>query len=52
MKTCCPPNLREWLPENHLAYFVSDVVDNLNLSAMDAVYENEKRGRIDGQVLV
>jgi hypothetical protein len=21
-----PPSLREWLPENHLSYFVSDVV--------------------------
>src|SRR5712671_6537826 len=33
-----PPSLREWLPENHLVYFVSDVVDNLNLSALDVVY--------------
>src|ERR1700674_804352 len=33
-----PPSLREWLPEHHLVYFVSDVVDNLNLSAQDAVY--------------
>ena len=40
-----PPNLREWLPEDHLAYFVSDVVDNLDLSAMDAVYGTEKRGQ-------
>ena len=40
-----PPSLREWLPEDHLAYFVSDVVDNLDLSAMDAVYGNEKRGQ-------
>jgi len=40
-----PPSLRDWLPENHLAYFVSDVVDNLNLSAMDAVYGGEKRGQ-------
>src|SRR5437763_12301792 len=40
-----PPSLREWLPEKHLAYFVSDVVDNLDLSAMDAVYGNEKRGQ-------
>jgi transposase len=40
-----PPSLREWLPENHLAYFVSDVIDNLDLSAMDAVYGNEKRGQ-------
>ena len=40
-----PPNLRDWLPEKHLAYFVSDVVDNLDLSAMDAVCGNEKRGQ-------
>jgi transposase len=40
-----PPSLREWLPENHLVYFVSDVVDHLDLSAMHAVYEEEKRGQ-------
>src|SRR5258708_7665167 len=40
-----PPSLRDWLPEKHLAYFVSDVVDQLDLSAMDAVYGNEKRGQ-------
>jgi transposase len=40
-----PPSLRDWLPEDHLAYFVSDVVDNLDLSAMDAVYGAEQRGQ-------
>jgi transposase len=40
-----PPSLRDWLPENHLVYFVSDVVDQLDLSAMNAVYEKEKRGQ-------
>jgi transposase len=40
-----PPSLREWLPEHHLVYFVSDVVDQLDLSAMYAVYEKEKRGQ-------
>ena len=40
-----PPSLRDWLPENHLVYFVSDVIDNLNLSAMDAVYGDEPRGQ-------
>jgi transposase len=40
-----PPSLRDWLPERHLAYFVSDMVDNLDLSAMDAVYGSEKRGQ-------
>src|SRR5260370_76649 len=40
-----PPSLHEWTPDNHLVYFVSDVVDNLNLSALDAVYGDEQRGQ-------
>src|SRR5258708_8319627 len=40
-----PPSLREWLPENHLVYFVSDVIDHPNLSALDAVYGDEQRGQ-------
>src|SRR5438128_11487704 len=40
-----PPSLREWLPENHLVYFVSEVIDQLDLSAIHAVYEKEKRGQ-------
>jgi transposase len=40
-----PPNLRDWLPENHLAYFVSDIVDQLELSAIYAVYGDEQRGQ-------
>jgi len=39
-----PPSLQEWLPEDHLAYFVSDLIDNLDLSAITAVYEAEERG--------
>ena len=40
-----PPSPREWLPEGHLAYFVSDVVDQLNLAPMHAVYGEEQRGQ-------
>jgi transposase len=40
-----PPSLRDWLPEGHLAYYVSDVVDQLDLSAIHAVYEKEMRGQ-------
>jgi transposase len=40
-----PPSLRDWLPENHLAWFVSDVVEQLDLSAIHAVYEKELRGQ-------
>jgi len=40
-----PPSLRDWLPENHLAYCVSDVVDQLDLSTIEAIYEEEDRGQ-------
>jgi len=40
-----PPSLREWLPEGHLAYFVSDVVEELDLTAIEAVYGDEQRGQ-------
>jgi transposase len=39
-----PPSLRDWLPEDHLAFFVSDLVDHLDLSAITAVYDGEERG--------
>ena len=31
-----PPDLRDWLPDGHLAYFVSDVVDGFDLSSIIA----------------
>lgn len=37
-----PPALQDWLPENHLARFVSDVVDSLDLSAIEDTYEEER----------
>jgi transposase len=40
-----PPSLRDWLPEDHLVYFVSDFVDQLDLSAIHAWYGAEKRGQ-------
>ena len=39
-----PAALQEWLPENHLAYFISDVADQLDLSEITARYERERRG--------
>jgi transposase len=39
-----PPSLRDWLPEGHLAYFVSDLVDQLDLSGITSAYEDEDRG--------
>lgn len=40
-----PPSLREWLGEDHLAYFVSDLIDDLDLSQIEAVYGDEERGQ-------
>jgi transposase len=39
-----PPSLREWLSEDRLAYFVSDLIDQLDLSAIESHYEREERG--------
>ena len=39
-----PPSLQEWVPEKHLARFVADVTDQLDLSEILAVYQR-KDGR-------
>jgi transposase len=38
-----PPSPRDWLPEGHLAYFISDTVDNLDLGAFYEPYEGDGR---------
>jgi transposase len=40
-----PPDLRDWLPEGHLARFVAEVVGELDLSAIFARYEGDGRGQ-------
>jgi transposase len=39
-----PPSLHDWLPEDHVAHFVADIVKQLDLSAIYASYD-EKDGR-------
>lgn len=39
-----PPDLQEWLPDHHLARFVSDVVDTLDLIEILGAYD-ESRGQ-------
>ena len=39
-----PASLQEWLPADHLVYFLSDVVERLDLSAITARYAQERRG--------
>jgi transposase len=40
-----PPNLRDWLPEDHLAWFVLASVEGMDLSAFYASYRPDGLGR-------
>ena len=40
-----PPDLREWLPADHLAWFVRDVVDQLDLGPFLAAYRADGHSR-------
>ena len=40
-----PPDVREWLPADHLAWFVIDVVAEMDLSAFYAAYRADGHGR-------
>jgi transposase len=40
-----PTSLSEWLPEDHLAYFISDAVEAMDLEAFYARYEGDGRRR-------
>src|SRR5215208_3247301 len=40
-----PPSLREWLPQDHLAWFVLDAVGALDLAAFFAAYRVDGHGR-------
>ena len=40
-----PPSLREWLAEDHLAWFVLDAVDELDLAAFYGEYREDGWGR-------
>jgi transposase len=39
------PDLRDWLPEGHLARFVGEVIGEIDLSAILAGYEGDGRGQ-------
>jgi transposase len=49
-----PPSLREWLPDDHLAWFVLDAVDEIDLGAFFAAYREDGWGRaaFDPQMMV
>lgn len=39
-----PPDLRDWLPEDHLAWFVIESAEELDLSAFYAAYRSDGHG--------
>jgi transposase len=39
-----PPSVRDWLPENHLAFFVGEVVAELDLAPFYGAYRDDGRG--------
>jgi transposase len=49
-----PPSLREWLPQDHLAWFVLDAVEEMDLSAFLGAYREDGWGRaaFDPQMMV
>ena len=40
-----PPDVRDWLPEGHLAWFVIDAVEAMDLAAFYAAYREDGRCR-------
>lgn len=41
-----PESLQDWLPSDHVAYFISEVVEELDLSAFYAPYEGDGRRKM------
>jgi transposase/Ni/Co efflux regulator RcnB len=39
-----PPSMKEWLPEGHLAYFILDVVEQMDLTEIERHYEKNEDG--------
>ncbi len=37
-----PPSLQDWVPEGHLARFISDMVDSMDLSEIEDAYTEER----------
>jgi hypothetical protein len=40
-----PPSLQEWLPEKDMAWFIIDVVEQMDLSEYYRKYREDGRGR-------
>jgi transposase len=40
-----PPDVRDWLPEDHLVWFVMDAVAQMDLEALYRAYRADGQGR-------
>src|SRR3974377_619487 len=47
-----PPSVEDWLPERHLARFVVEMVDQLDLSAMSRAYRGSGSARYHPRLLL
>lgn len=47
-----PPSLHDWLPERHLARFIADVTEELDIGAIYRSYEGDGRGMAAYQPLM
>jgi len=43
IKYLLPPSVTDWLQAGHLAYFVSDIVDKLDLSEIKNTYKEQRK---------
>lgn len=39
-----PPSVQDWLPKDHLVFFVRDVLEQVDLQPIQQTYEREERG--------
>lgn len=44
-KLLLPPDMRDWLPKKHLAWFIIDIVSNMDLTPFNRVYNADGIGR-------
>ena len=43
-----PPSPQDWLPEDHLVYFLLDVSEEIDISPIVSAYDSEKGGQPPG----
>jgi len=47
-----PPNLTDWIPNNHICFVINDIVDNLNLDSVKNTYSDNGSSAYDPRMLI